>query len=58
MPGPPYRGLRIILGIFSLLSAVGGIVISSGRPIAMRFFFRAPRVKQHYHAFYELAFAN
>jgi len=33
------------LGILSLLSAVGGIVISSGRPIAMRFFFRAPRVR-------------
>jgi hypothetical protein len=44
MPGPPYRGLRIILGILSLLSAVGGIVISSGRPIASRcaFFPGAP----------------
>jgi len=46
MPGPPYRGLRIILGIFSLLTTVGGLVIIfSGRPMAMRFFSRAPRVR-------------
>ena len=50
MPGPPYRGLRIILGILSLLSAVGGIAISSGRPIAMRFFSGRPKSGQHYHA--------
>jgi hypothetical protein len=43
MPGPPYRGLRIILGIFSLLTAVGGLVIIfSGRPMAMRLFLRPP----------------
>ena len=27
MPGPPYRGLRIISGIFSLLTTVDGLVI-------------------------------
>ena len=43
MPGPPYRGLRIILGVFSLLTAVGGLVIIfSGRPMAMRLFLRPP----------------
>ena len=43
MPGPPYRGLRIILGIFSLLTAVGGLVIIfSGRPMVMRLFLRPP----------------
>ena len=43
MPGPPYRGLRIILGIFSLFTAVGGIVIIfSGRPMLMRLFLRPP----------------
>ena len=37
MPGPPFRALRIILGIFSLLTAVGGLVIIfSGKPMAMR----------------------
>jgi hypothetical protein len=43
MPGPPYRGLRIILGIFSLLTAVGGLVIIfGGRPMVMRLFLRPP----------------
>ena len=43
MPGPPYRGLRTILSIFSLLTAVGGLVIIfSGRPMAMRLFLRPP----------------
>jgi hypothetical protein len=46
MPGPPYRGLRIILGIFFLLSAVGGLVIiCSGRPMAMCFFSPGARVR-------------
>src|SRR2546427_12437371 len=35
---------RTILGIFSLLSAVGGLVIIfRGRAMAVRIFFRAPR---------------
>jgi hypothetical protein len=43
MPGPPYRVLRIILGIFSLLTAVGGIVIIfSNKPMIMRLFLRPP----------------
>jgi hypothetical protein len=43
MPGPPYRGLRIILGIFSLLTAAGGLVIIfSGRPMVMCLFLRPP----------------
>lgn len=43
MPGPPYRVLRIILGIFSLLTAAGGLVIIfSGRPMVMRLFLRPP----------------
>jgi hypothetical protein len=58
MPGPPYRGLRIILGILSLLSAVGGIVISSGRPIAMRFFSGRPSPGSITMPSYEIAFAN
>jgi hypothetical protein len=41
MPGPPYRVLRIILGIFSLLTAVGGIfIIFSNKPMIMRLFLR------------------
>jgi len=43
MPRPPYRALRIILAIFSLLTAAGGLVlIFSGKPIIMRLFLRPP----------------
>ena len=43
MSEPPYRGLRIILGIFSLLTAVGGLVIIfSNKPMIMRLFLRPP----------------
>jgi hypothetical protein len=43
MPGPPYRGLRIILGIFSLLTAAGGLfIVFSGRPMMMRLFLHPP----------------
>jgi hypothetical protein len=43
MSRPPYRGLRIILGIFSLLTAVGGLVIIfSSKPMIMRLFLRPP----------------
>ncbi len=43
MSRPPYRGLRIILGIFSLLTAVGGLVIIfSNKPMIMRLFLRPP----------------
>jgi len=44
MPGPPYRALRIILGIFSLLTAAGGLVIIfSNKPMIMRLFLRPPQ---------------
>ena len=40
---PPYRALRIILGIFSALTAIGGfVIIFSSRPLIMRFFLRPP----------------
>jgi hypothetical protein len=43
MPGPSYRGLRITLGIFSLLTAAGGLVIIfSGKPLVLRLFLRPP----------------
>ena len=43
MPRPPYRALRIILAIFSLLTAAGGLVIVfSGKPVIMRLFLRPP----------------
>jgi Na+-driven multidrug efflux pump len=43
MPGPPYRGLRILLGIFSLLTAAAGLfIIFSGRPMIMRLFLHPP----------------
>jgi len=43
MSKPPYRGLRIILGIFSLITAVGGLVIIfSNKPMIMRLFLRPP----------------
>ncbi len=43
MPRPPYRALRIILGIFSLLASTGGLlIIFSGKPLMMRLFLRPP----------------
>jgi len=43
MPGSPYRALRIVLGIFSVLTAVGGfVVIFSGKPLIMRLLLRPP----------------
>jgi hypothetical protein len=43
MPGPPYRGLRILLGIFCLLTAAAGLVIIfSDRPMIMRLFLHPP----------------
>ncbi len=43
MSKPPYRALRIILGVFSLLAAVIGLLfIFSGRPLMMRLFLRPP----------------
>ena len=43
MSKPPYRVLRVILGILSLFTAVGGLtIIFSGRPMVMRLFLRPP----------------
>jgi hypothetical protein len=43
MAGRPHRALRIILGIFSLAAAVGGLVfIFSGKPFTMRLFLNPP----------------
>src|SRR6267143_4713822 len=43
MSKPPYRVLRVILGIFSLFTAVGGLIIIFGtRPMMMRLFLRPP----------------
>src|SRR5713101_5536334 len=43
MSKPPYRVLRVILGIFSLFTAVGGLIIIFGsRPMVMRLFLRPP----------------
>ncbi len=43
MSKPPYRVLRVILGIFSLFTAVGGLIlIFSSRAMVMRLFLRPP----------------
>ena len=43
MPRPPYRALRIILGIFSFFAAAAGLVlIFSGKPLMLRLFLRPP----------------
>ena len=43
MPGPPYRALRIILAIFSVLTAVAGfMIIFSDRLMIMRLFLQPP----------------
>ncbi len=43
MTTPPYRALRIVLGVFSLLAAVSGLlIIFSGRPLMIRLFLRPP----------------
>src|SRR2546428_9269598 len=43
MSRPPYRALRIILGIFSFLAAAGGLLlIFSGKPLMLRLFLRPP----------------
>ena len=43
MPAPPYRALRTILFIFSLLAAAKGMVmIFGGKPMMMRMFLRPP----------------
>src|SRR5258707_6281302 len=46
MSKPPYRVLRVILGIFSLFTAVGGLIlIFSSRPMVMGLFLRPPEAE-------------
>jgi hypothetical protein len=43
MARPPYRALRIILGIFSFFAAGAGLLlIFSGKPLMLRLFLRPP----------------
>src|SRR5258708_20033298 len=46
MPEPPYRALCILLRVFSLLAAVGGLVlIFAEKPLIMRIFLRPPEAE-------------
>ena len=43
MPGPPYRSLRILLRVFSLLAAIGGLLLIFGdKSLDVRIFLRPP----------------
>lgn len=43
MSKPPYRALRIVLAVFSLLAAGGGLLmIFAGKPLIIRLFMRPP----------------
>jgi len=43
MPGPPYRALRILLVLFSLFAAAGGLLmIFGGKPVMVRLFLGPP----------------
>ncbi len=43
MTGPPYRSLRIFLRAFSLLAALGGLLmIFAEKPLIVRIFLRPP----------------
>ncbi len=46
MSRPPYRALRIVLGVFSALTAVGGLfMIFASKPLIMRMFLRPPEAE-------------
>ncbi len=46
MPEPPYRALCILLPVFSLLAAVGGLVlIFAEKPLIMRILLRPPEAE-------------
>ena len=46
MPGPPYRGLRIVLGFFSLLAAVAGVLmVFGGKGLILRAFLYPPEAQ-------------
>jgi len=43
MPEPPYRALSILLRVFSLLAALGGLLlIFAGKPLIVRILLRPP----------------
>jgi hypothetical protein len=43
MSGPAYRTLRIVLGVFSLLAAIGGLfMILADKPLVVRVILRPP----------------
>jgi hypothetical protein len=46
MPNPPYRALRIILGIVSVFTAAAGLlIVFSGRSLVMRLLLRPPETE-------------
>ncbi len=46
MSNPPYRALRIILGIVSVFTAAAGLLlVFSGKPLIMRFLLRPPETE-------------
>jgi hypothetical protein len=46
MSNPPYRALRIILGIFSLFTAAAGLLfVFSGKPLLLRILLRPPETE-------------
>ena len=46
MSNPPYRALRIILGIFSLFTAAAGLLlVFSGKALVMRLLLRPPETE-------------
>jgi hypothetical protein len=46
MPKPPYRALRILLRMLSLLAALGGVLmIVAGKPLVVRIFLRPPEAE-------------
>jgi hypothetical protein len=46
MSKPPYRALRIVLGIIALLTAIGGLLlIVSGKPLLIRLFLNPPEAE-------------
>jgi len=46
MPRPPHRALRIVLGLFALLTAVGSLLlIFSSKPVVMRLFLSPPEAE-------------
>ena len=46
MSTPPYRGLRILLGLFSVVTAVGGLLlVLGGKALSLRFFLSPPEAE-------------